>query len=40
MFRLESSQLQTANNRDNPYEKLNMALSTCLKGFRTFSNIQ
>lgn len=39
MFRLERSQLQTANKRDNPYEKLNKLLSTgCLKGFRTKHN--
>lgn len=40
MFRLERSQLQTGNKRDNPYEKLTKPLRARLKGFRTFSNIQ
>lgn len=40
MFRLERSQLQTANKRDNLYEKLNKPLWTCLKGFHTFTAIQ
>lgn len=40
MFRLERSQLQTANKRDNLYEKLNKPLWTWLKGFHTFTAIQ
>ena len=40
VLRSERSQLQTANKRDNPYEKLNTLLSTCLKGFHTFANKQ